>query len=155
MIIEEAGKKKIMNTKGQVKTVDAVVMLMWFQSSPPWARAVSRAGIFWSSVFFSPHHHTYSIHEISSMFGFDWREKKKRRIKRNIISSKGQKSSKRWWRWTLVTVHKESPNFVAILVWLLHLCQSFWPTGFISCLWWWKITPKPHDAMVPERQVTV
>lgn len=38
---------------------------------PAWARAVSRAGIFLFVSFLSLKSHTYSIHEISSMFGFD------------------------------------------------------------------------------------
>lgn len=69
MIIEEAGEK---NEKERwERPVDDVVMWMRFQSRPPPARAVSRAGIFCFVSFLSLKSHTYSIHEISSMFGFD------------------------------------------------------------------------------------
>lgn len=60
--------------------------------------------LFVSSVFLSLKSHTYSIHEISSMFGFLTENKNK------IIPHKTKKSSKQWW-WALVTVHKESPDF--------------------------------------------
>ena len=77
------GKK----TGGQCCHVDALSVM------PAEARAVSRAGIFCSSVSalsLSLKSHTYSIHKISSMFGFD-RKLKTKEQKRKIIPHKTKK----------------------------------------------------------------
>lgn len=97
----------------------------------------------------------YSIHEISSMFGFNRKRKQKsQKIKKKDNSSSDKKvQNNDDLRWSLYT--KKAPTLWQSLFGYYVCFKASLPTRFIYCSKWWKLTPKPHDAMVPRRGVIV